>query len=117
MAERMAVLLRYANYQKVGDALGVGRAAVQKWAKGKNVGAHQLEQVERLFAKPWETHEEAAPPWAERLLAGVMALEMKGDVTDAELVAAEARAAIYLAANTQKQPRQGRGGAGGASNA
>ena len=64
------------------------------------------------------TQQEAAPPeWAERLLAGVMALESKGDVSDAELVAAEARAAIYLAASTRKRPRQGHGGAGSASSA
>lgn len=68
MAERMAALLRYANYQKVGDALGVGRAAVQKWAKGRNVGAYQLQQVERLFGEPFGGHDEAAPPeWARRL--------------------------------------------------
>ena len=61
MAERMAVLLRYANYQKVGDALGVGRAAVQKWAKGRNVGPYQLEQVERLFGEPFGTTKDALP--------------------------------------------------------
>lgn len=70
MTERMAALLQYANYQHVGDALGVGRAAVQKWAKGKNVGARQVEQVERLYLSALglpDAKKEAAPDIPERL--------------------------------------------------
>lgn len=74
MAEQMAALLRFANYSKIGAELGVGRAAVQKWAKGKNVGAYQLRQVRELFAvtvgpvldEP-DTQKEAAPHIEGRL--------------------------------------------------
>lgn len=115
--DRARALLAYANYAKVGVALRVSRATVADWAKGQSVTPYRLNQLEQLLRPDLQTKEAAPPQWVERLMAGVMALETKADVSDAELVAAEARAAIYLAANTRKRPRLARGGGGSASNA
>lgn len=84
----MVRLLRFANYSEIGRALGVGGAAVQKWARGQNVGAYQVERVERLYAETFGTVGESdAPPWAEALTARIIAevRTMKGE-TIAETV-------------------------------
>lgn len=114
-AAEMQDLLAYASYAKVGKALGVSRNAVSLWARGKDVTPYRLNQVRQLL-RPEEI---AAPPaWAERLLAGVVALETKAGVSDAERDRAAALAAGWLAtAGLSGSPRQGGGGAGGASNA
>ena len=76
--------------------------------------AHALGQEIVLRFGP---HKEAAPPdWAERLLAGVFALEAKGGISADELEAAQARVAAYLVVARRARPQQeGDGATGGAS--
>ena len=116
--DRAIALLRYANYQKVGRALHVSRSAVADWAKGKSVTPYRLHQLEQLLRPDLQIEESAPPDWAERLLVGVMALETKGQVSEAELDRAEALAAAWLATAEQRgRRRRGGGGVGGVSNA
>jgi len=90
-AERMRELLRYANYAKVAAAIGVTRAAVAEWAKGRDVSPYRLHQVEELLTPG---QHESAPAWAEaladravdRILSGVLA---PGQVQDVLAVIAE----------------------------
>lgn len=89
-AARMAELLRFASYAKVGAALGVSRQAVQKWARGINVGPRQVEQVEGLFGLTAQT--EAAPSITRRLLEGVLALEARVGVSAEDRAAAQQQA-------------------------
>lgn len=116
-AEEMIDLMRYASQVKVAAALGVTKTTTGQWAKGRDVTPYRVRQVRDLLRPP--TAQETAPPgWAERLLVGVMALETKQAVSDAELDRAEALAAAWLATAEQRgRPRQGGGGAGGVSNA
>lgn len=109
--ERMVRLLRYASFAEVAKTLGVDPSAVQKWYWGKNVGAEQVRRVEELLGKQKEA---ATPEWAERLLAGVIALERHHKITDADMEAARAQALAAVrqfASNTpSKPPRSGGGG-------
>lgn len=75
------------------EALGVSRAAMVAAMDGDD-----------LPIPP------SPPDWAERLLAGVMALEEKGEVTDADVVRAQARALAHLAVARPKRPRRAGGG-------
>lgn len=45
----MLDLLRYANYAKVAEDLGVTRQTVARWAKGESVPIWATRQVERLI--------------------------------------------------------------------
>lgn len=47
----MKRLLKYANYQKVGTALGVSRTAVSEWARGNDVSPKRVEQVRALLSE------------------------------------------------------------------
>jgi DNA-binding transcriptional regulator YdaS (Cro superfamily) len=60
----MRRLLRYANFAKVANALGVSRASVAEWAKGHNVSPYRLQQIESLLIPG---HDESAPAGAEAL--------------------------------------------------
>lgn len=108
-ADEMRALLAYANYAKVGRALDVTKATVSKWAKGEGVNPRRLEQVRNLI-RPLEP--EPVPQWVERVLAGLMAVEGRQHVTDAELAETTARAAAYLAA-PRRTPRVPTGGGAG----
>ena len=86
-AERMVTALRFANYSRIAEELGVTRSAVARWAKGRQVTPWNLSQVEGLLGQ----REEAAPPeWAERLMRTV-------DRIAAKLEVSEERAAIASA--------------------
>jgi transcriptional regulator with XRE-family HTH domain len=113
-ADEMVELLRYASRAKVATALGVSRTTTGQWARGKDVTPYRLRQVRDLLRPP--EPEPPAPAWVERLLAGLMLLEQRENVSADELAAAEARAAIYLAANTRTRPRPRGGGAARAAN-
>lgn len=63
----MVRLLRYANRQKVGAALGVSRASVSDWAAGRHVTPARLAQVRALFDAP-DTTKEPPPDWAGVLM-------------------------------------------------
>jgi len=114
-ADEMQNLLTYANYKKVGDALGVTKTTVSNWAHGINVSPHRLLQVRDLL-RP-ETAREAAPIEG-RLLASHLALERKLRITPVELAAAEAEAMVLIAhllgGNGTQPRRSDDGGAGGA---
>jgi hypothetical protein len=115
-ADEMRDLLTYANYAKVGRALGVTKTTVSKWARGEDVNPRRLMQVRDLL-RP-QPAEEPAPAWAERLLAGMMAVEVKSGLSDAERDRAAALAAAWLATEGPSgRRRRGDGGAGGAASA
>lgn len=114
--EEMVDLLRYANYSRVAKALNVSKNAVSEWAHGRDVSPYRVRQVRDLLRPPQP--EPQPPEWAERLLAGVMVLERKGEVTAGELDQAEADAVAWLATARQRSRQQrGGGGAGGAAGA
>lgn len=102
-ADEMRELLTYANYRKVGDALGVSKTAVSQWSRGKDVTPFRVRQVRDLL-RP-ETRRSAAPSMTRRLLAGIMALESAAKLTDADLAramkAAEAFEALALEADAR----------------
>ena len=114
-AEEMVELLAYASYAKVAKALRVSRNAVTRWAHGEDVTPYRVNQVRDLLRPP--AADPPAPAWVGRVLASLMLREAREGSTAEELDAAEARAAIYLAANTRKPRRRGDGGAGGAATA
>lgn len=72
--EEMQRLLRYANYAKVGAALGVERATVARWAAGKNVTLGRLEQVRALLGDAEKTPP-GEPDGAMRTVAEMAAEE------------------------------------------
>jgi hypothetical protein len=121
---RMTVeLLAYANRQKVAEALtergySVTRMTVNRWAKGGEMPAIAARMILALFGHDLGTAKAAPPEWAERLLAGVMALEAREAITDEELDRAAALAAAWAATGGQPgQPQQRGGGGGGAADA
>ena len=71
----MQRLLAFANFSKVGEAVGVKRAAVANWAAGRHVTPARLKQVRALYGLPaasqGTTKEAASPEWAKRLQAKV----------------------------------------------
>lgn len=107
-ADEMKALLTYANYAKVGRALGVSKTIVAEWAKGEKVNPHRLQQVRDLIRPPAAS--EGPPSWVKRLLAGVMALEERDGISDASLAKAQARAAAHLAVVPPGRPRRAGGG-------
>ena len=68
--EEMQQLLAYANFSKVAEAVGVKRAAVSQWARGKHVTPARLEQVRELLG----TTKESRPSDVERRLEGIESL-------------------------------------------
>jgi hypothetical protein len=88
----------------------VSERTAQRWKAGTSTPKPQdLAAIRRLLGEPERA---ALPDWAERLMAGVMALEEKGGVSDEELAKAEARAALWAAfAEARKRPRRGDGAA------
>jgi predicted AAA+ superfamily ATPase len=84
--DQMQDLLRYANYRKVGDALGVTKEAVSAWARGQNVTPYRVTQVRELMRRIVEDtgqHETAAPPkWAGRLEESIEAIARRVGVTE-----------------------------------
>lgn len=76
-ATRMRELLRYANYAKVAEALGVSRSSVAEWAKGRDVSPYRLRQVESLLIP--EHEETPRPEWAEGLEAQMSQVTTKID--------------------------------------
>lgn len=127
LEDRMAELLRYANYQHVADALGIKRQQVWRWAHGQKVTASAVQRVQAVMRPDLpETGKEAAPLVTRRLLTGVIALERKAGVSPDELVNAEqsaveieaaleadARFAAELEASQRKSSAQAKGRAGG----
>ena len=68
--DEMVGLLRYANFSKVAEAVGVKRAAVSNWAAGRNVSPKRLEQVRALLGAPVTpqgTTKEPPPEWARAM--------------------------------------------------
>jgi transcriptional regulator with XRE-family HTH domain len=114
-ADEMIELMRYASQAKVAAALGVSRQTTGQWARGRDVTPYRLRQVRDLLRPP--APEPPAPAWVERVLASLMLREAREGVTAEELAAAEARAAIYLAASTRTRRRRAGGDAGGAAGA
>lgn len=109
-AERMVIALRFANYTRVSEALGVTRSAVARWAKGRQVTPWNLSQVEALL----ERKEEAAPDW-ERLQRQVDAIAEKLGVSLDEEQAAVGGVDETLprppgAGSAQDQPEDGLAG-------
>lgn len=96
----MRDLLTYANYAKVGRALGVSKSIVQRWAKGEDVNPRRLQQVRDLLRPPAP---QPVPAWVERVLTGLMALEARDGISDAERAQAQAKAIAHLAV---VQPRR-----------
>ena len=86
----------------------VSERTAQRWRAGTSTPKPQdMAAIRRLLG---EEQRPVMPDWAERLMAGVMALEEKGAISDEELVKAEARAAAWAAvAEQRKQQRRGRG--------
>lgn len=98
--DEMQKLLAYANFSKVAGAIGVKRAAVANWAAGRHVTPARLEQVRALYGLPVDsqgTKKEAAPSMTRRLLAGVIALEKKAEISPDELASAEESAEMIEA--------------------
>ena len=85
----MTALLRYANFRKVGDALGVTRQTVSRWARGDAITPYQERRLRELLDE-----ETAAPEW-ERLEAKVDAIARSLGVSLLE-VEAQARAGAAL---------------------
>jgi hypothetical protein len=100
LEERMAALLEHANYQSVATALNVSRTAVWRWSRGEAVTPGALARVQSLLRPdlPPFTTKEAASLITRRLLAGVVALETKAEVTPAELATAQDSAELIEAA-------------------
>ena len=88
--DEMVRLLRYANRQKVGAALGVSRASVSDWAAGRHITPARLAQVRALFDAP-DTTKEPPPEWAraleQRLTETILANRETVMLTLAELTA------------------------------
>lgn len=101
-AEEMVELMAYASPSKVAAALGVSKTSTGKWAKGENVTPYRLRQVRNLLRPPAPAQ---VPDWAERILAGVMAIEADAEISDAEVAQAQARAAAYLAVAQSRRQR------------
>lgn len=93
-AARMVRALRFANYTRVGESLGVTRSAVARWAKGRQVTPWNLQQVEQLLG---EQKEAPRPDWAEELLVGIAAIRQSQEASS-DLLAA-------LAAVRSRPPR------------
>lgn len=121
----MVSLLTYANLAKVGQALGVSRNAVSNWSRGQDVTPYRLQQVRNLLRPP--EPQSATEAMLRRMLAGVLALEAKVDVSPGELaqattaaetferlaVEADRRVARRLGASQRTPGEQGGGRAGG----
>lgn len=87
----MIDLLRYANRQKVAEALTaagyeVSRATVNRWARGKEMPPIAARLIREIFGTP----NKAAPNGSERLEVYLLALARKRGVTWEELAQAEA---------------------------
>ena len=69
LEERMKALLRYANYQHVGDAVGVSRTQVWRWARGESVTPGAVARVQAILRPdlPDTTEEALTPVWARGL--------------------------------------------------
>lgn len=111
---------------------GVSRQQLTQWFDGRGeprfsalgeaaeqLGVRRVDLVAAYDGVTAPETEEAAPPqWAERLLAGTLALEQKAGLSDAERDRAASLAAAWLAsAELSGRHRRGGGGAGGASGA
>lgn len=77
-ASEMVGLLRYAQYIRVAEALGVSRNIVSKWAKGRSVTPYRVRQVRELLTFGPQTKESPPPHWATGLVNDVPAI--RGDV-------------------------------------
>lgn len=115
-AERMRELLRYANYAKVAEELGVHRATVARWAAGESVPSWAVRAVERLIVG--ERKETAPPDWAERLERKMDEIRANQDTiadqASRRIIEALAppellRAAALLRERQAELPRQGAG--------
>jgi transcriptional regulator with XRE-family HTH domain len=58
----MKRLLQYASNRKVGDALGVSRATVSQWSRGKDVSPARVLQVRELMLQTVGRRKRAAAP-------------------------------------------------------
>jgi len=85
----------------------VSERTVQRWkAQTVTPKAQDMAAIRRLLG---QLDIPTIPHWAERMLAGIMALE--SSVSDDELAQAEARAAAWAAvAEQQRLQRRGAGG-------
>jgi hypothetical protein len=83
VGSEMQELLAYANYSKIGKALGVGRGAVAEWAKGRNVTPYRVHQVWQLLGgggraiTEGRENYESEPSWARDLRARLEAIDAK----------------------------------------
>lgn len=104
VSERMQALLAYANYAKVGSALGVSRASVSDWAAGKGVTPYRLMQVEQLLGPgPSER-----PAWVDAAIADMLRELDARMVSDAWVAAVAEKIEARLAPS----PRRSGGGPG-----
>lgn len=89
----MKRLLQYANYRKVGEAIGVKRATVSNWARGIDVSPARLIQVrELMLITAGRRKRAAAPDLPGRLdeILGYLRLIARGvPVKDEDLAAIE----------------------------
>lgn len=88
-AERMVRALRFANYSRIAEELGVTRSAVARWAKGRQVTPWNLSQVEGLLGQA----ERAGPDW-DRLMRTVDAIAEKLGVSEEQAAIASAVAEL-----------------------
>lgn len=108
----LAKALTDAGYQ-------LSEATAQRWIRGATAPKPQdIRAIRELVGAMLPDTTKAAPPWwAERLLAGVMALEKANNITDADVAAARAQAMALvrqIAASNPSKPRRSGGGASGA---
>lgn len=111
-AARMVRALRFANYTRVAEALGVTRSAVARWARGRQVTPWNLQRVDELLGQ----QKEAAPDW-ERLMRTVDAIAERVGVSLEERAAIGdgVRAALLPLPDAETAPGPGaddRAGAG-----
>lgn len=93
----------------------VSERTAQRWKKGETSPKPQdIRAIRELIGATLpETPKSAAPPyWAERLLAGTMALERKLELSDSELADATALAAAWVAVEEDRR-RRGQSSGGG----
>ena len=117
-----ALVRRHGGPSAVGNVVGADRSTIHRWMRG-DIGMGQLGQLAFALGEPVvvrfgpDTQKEAAPEW-ERLEVVLEAVRLKLEVSDAELLQAEADLLVRRRlAGTGTRRRQGGGGAPGGSGA